>query len=36
MARECSAEELMAQLKDEINQAWQRLGTQLESSSDAR
>jgi nitronate monooxygenase len=36
MARECSAEELMARLKDEINQAWQQLGTQLESSSDAR
>jgi nitronate monooxygenase len=32
MARECSAEELMAQLKDEINQAWQRLSAQLESS----
>jgi nitronate monooxygenase len=32
MARECSAEELIAQLKDEINQAWQRLSAQLESS----
>jgi nitronate monooxygenase len=35
MARECSAVELIAQLKDEIHQAWERLSMQFESPSHA-
>lgn len=35
MIRECSAAELIAQLKHEINQAWQRLHARLESPSHA-